>query len=248
MVESYHGRPTYHRCCGQVRGRGHTESQLYCWTFSSCSILSWHVNSKEVPMKYTFSYAPVLHPDGLETSTLELRLRLRKSHFSRGVIVLRCKATVAALYTRSDHDFLQLEGRKLQPIVLEQRDSQISGGVKHGSRCDQLAASGAAAATYATVDHLALMAKRHYIGKRATISHKPPQGYQLHNLSWIINNPTRATSLNPSSGLPSHQAFPPRATNPPNLPSQGYQPTKPSKGYFLPSGPLLANVSVNQLS
>nr|XP_045626185.1 uncharacterized protein LOC123775247 [Procambarus clarkii] len=88
--------------------------------------LTWHLNGNEVPRKYTFSYAPVQHQDGLETSRLEVRLRLRDEHFARGVIMLRCTATVAALYTRSDHDFLQLEGRKLQPIVLEQRDSQIS--------------------------------------------------------------------------------------------------------------------------
>ncbi|XP_071516740.1 uncharacterized protein [Panulirus ornatus] len=88
--------------------------------------ITWQVNGMEVPRKYTFSYAPVLHTDGLETSRMELRLPLRDRHFSRGVIQLRCTATVAALNTRSDHDFLQLEGRNLEPIVLEQRDSHIS--------------------------------------------------------------------------------------------------------------------------
>ncbi|KAK7069834.1 hypothetical protein SK128_018980 [Halocaridina rubra] len=64
--------------------------------------------------------------DGLETSVMELRLQLRDHHFSRGVIRLKCIATVAALYTHSDQDFLQVDDGKLKPIVLEQRDSFLS--------------------------------------------------------------------------------------------------------------------------
>lgn len=81
----------------------------------------------QVPRKYTFSYAPVQHEDELETSILGLNLPLKDHHFSRGVIHLRCIAVVAALDTRSDHDFSQVEGDHADPIVLEQRRAQVRG-------------------------------------------------------------------------------------------------------------------------
>ncbi|XP_045137266.1 uncharacterized protein LOC123519814 [Portunus trituberculatus] len=87
--------------------------------------LTWHVNNKEVPRKYTHAYAPVLHVDQLETSILGLRLLLEDHHFTDGVILLRCTATVAALDTRSDQDFLQMESRPVEPLVLAQRNSQV---------------------------------------------------------------------------------------------------------------------------
>lgn len=87
--------------------------------------LTWHVNNKEVPRKYTHSYAPELHADQLETSILGLRLLLEDAHFTDGTILLRCTATVAALDTRTDQDFLQMEPRPVEPLVLAQRNSHI---------------------------------------------------------------------------------------------------------------------------
>ncbi|XP_042881095.1 uncharacterized protein LOC122258889 [Penaeus japonicus] len=88
--------------------------------------IKWSINKKEVPRKNTFTYPPVRHPDGLETTITELRLQLRDHHFSRGLINLRCTATVEALYTRTDQDFLQVEDSTQKPLVLERKDSQIS--------------------------------------------------------------------------------------------------------------------------
>ncbi|XP_064108702.1 uncharacterized protein LOC135217036 [Macrobrachium nipponense] len=93
--------------------------------------ITWHINGDEVPHKYTYAYPPILDKDGLETSVLGLRLKLRDRHFSGGVILLKCTATVAALYTHSDQDFLQVDDGKLQPIVLEQRNSLISVNVSN---------------------------------------------------------------------------------------------------------------------
>ena len=81
----------------------------------------------QVPRKYTHSYAPVLHVDQLETSILGLRLLLEDSHFTDGTILLRCTATVAALDIRSDQDFLQMEPRPMEPLVLAQRNSHVYG-------------------------------------------------------------------------------------------------------------------------
>lgn len=81
----------------------------------------------QVPRKYTHAYAPMLHNDQLETSILGLRLMLEDSHFTDGTILLRCTATVAALDTRSDQDFLQMESRQMEPLVLAQRNSHVYG-------------------------------------------------------------------------------------------------------------------------
>ncbi|XP_066955774.1 uncharacterized protein [Macrobrachium rosenbergii] len=114
--------------------------QANCTAGSShpAATITWHINGDEVPHKYTYAYPPILDKDGLETSVLGLRLKLRDRHFSGGVILLKCTATVAALYTHSDQDFLQVDDGKLQPIVLEQRNSLIS--VNASNRLDKNAA------------------------------------------------------------------------------------------------------------
>ena len=54
-------------------------------------------------------------------------VEMNESHFINGAMRLRCIATVAAIYTSSEQDYLDENRLFKKPIVLEKREHLISG-------------------------------------------------------------------------------------------------------------------------
>lgn len=64
--------------------------------------------------------------EGLETATLGLEFRLRSKHFERGDLKIKCLATIATVYLKSNE--LSIEGeRPLKMPVMESRETRAQG-------------------------------------------------------------------------------------------------------------------------
>lgn len=64
--------------------------------------------------------------EGLETAVLGLEFRLRTKHFKRGDLKIKCLATIATVYWKSNE--LSIEGEKpLKMPVMESRETRAQG-------------------------------------------------------------------------------------------------------------------------
>lgn len=64
--------------------------------------------------------------EGLETAVLGLEFRLRTKHFKRGDLKIKCLATIATVYWKSNE--LSIEGeRPLKMPVMESRETRAQG-------------------------------------------------------------------------------------------------------------------------
>ena len=64
--------------------------------------------------------------EGLETSTLGLRFKVRDKHFKNGDMKLKCTAQIASIYWKSNEESVQ-GVRTQSALVSESRSSRNSG-------------------------------------------------------------------------------------------------------------------------
>ncbi|KAL1122181.1 hypothetical protein AAG570_003586, partial [Ranatra chinensis] len=70
--------------------------------------------------------------EGLEETSLDLDFRVERSHFRRGDLKLKCLASIATVYWKSNEESVEGE-RPQRPPVLEVKDNQ-----PHWSRADRV--------------------------------------------------------------------------------------------------------------
>ncbi|EZA55872.1 hypothetical protein X777_04091 [Ooceraea biroi] len=91
------------------------------------AILSWFINGE--PADTEFLRGPHITDvsgEGLETVMLGLEFRLRSKHFKKGDLKIKCLATIATIYLKSNE--LSIEGeRPLKMPVMESRETRAQG-------------------------------------------------------------------------------------------------------------------------
>lgn len=96
--------------------------------------LNWFINGEPANPKYLRGpETTVSGREGLETSTLGLEFVVQAKHFKRGDMKLKCLATIATVYLRSNEE--SVEGVKpARPPALESRETVAPAG----SRADRV--------------------------------------------------------------------------------------------------------------
>nr|XP_045607703.1 cell adhesion molecule 2-like [Procambarus clarkii] len=123
VVELPEQGPTIHG--GRSHYRVGDVARLNCTSSKSkpAAQLTWFINEEKVSSPHLVEYYPWVHHDGLESRRLGLSFTVDKSHFLKGDLVLKCQATVAAIYTAiKEEDAIVSEG---DPLILEQREQRI---------------------------------------------------------------------------------------------------------------------------
>ncbi|GAB0095408.1 Immunoglobulin-like domain [Sergentomyia squamirostris] len=102
--------------------------------------LSWFINGEHADSAFLRHYNIVITGrEGLETSVLGLEFRVRPKHFKKGDMKLKCLATIATVYWRSNEE--SVEGDKPQKApVLESRETVYASN----SRADRVQANNSA--------------------------------------------------------------------------------------------------------
>ncbi|CAG2059130.1 unnamed protein product, partial [Timema podura] len=85
--------------------------------------LIWFINGQQANSSMTRG-PQILHTDheGLETATLGLQFRVLPKHFKRGDMKLKCLATIATVYWRSNEESVEGDRPQRTP-VLESRET-----------------------------------------------------------------------------------------------------------------------------
>ncbi|KOX75622.1 hypothetical protein WN51_12811 [Melipona quadrifasciata] len=91
------------------------------------AMLSWFINGDPVDTQYLRGpHITEVDREGLETAVLGLEFRLRTKHFKRGDLKIKCLATIATVYWKSNE--LSIEGeRPLKMPVMESRETRAQG-------------------------------------------------------------------------------------------------------------------------
>ena len=76
-----------------------------------------------------FFFQVVIDKSGLETSVLGLWFKVRDKHFKQGDLKLKCTATIATIYWKSNEESVQ-GVRPQSALVSESRSSRNSGKVE----------------------------------------------------------------------------------------------------------------------
>ncbi|CAG9785551.1 unnamed protein product [Diatraea saccharalis] len=96
--------------------------------------LAWYINGEPAP---TGAMLPPMHykfEDGLEVTSLALDFKVKPKHFRKGDLKLKCLATIATVYWRSNEESVQ--GERLKGYA---RSRELSEGT---SRADRVQAAG----------------------------------------------------------------------------------------------------------
>ncbi|XP_015607941.1 uncharacterized protein LOC107273862 [Cephus cinctus] len=91
------------------------------------AMLSWFINGEPVDPQYLHGpHITEVDREGLQTAVLGLEFRLRAKHFKRGDMKIKCLATIATIYWKSNE--LSIEGdRPLKAPVMESRETRAQG-------------------------------------------------------------------------------------------------------------------------
>ncbi|XP_073949474.1 beaten path IIIc [Choristoneura fumiferana] len=95
--------------------------------------LAWYVNGEPAPAAALLPPTQERHEDGLETTSLVLDFKVKPKHFRRGDLKLKCLATIATVYWRSNEESVQGERMKGYARSRELSDA---------SRADRVQAAG----------------------------------------------------------------------------------------------------------
>nr|XP_026489492.1 uncharacterized protein LOC113395959 [Vanessa tameamea] len=74
--------------------------------------LSWYINGEPAPLSSVLEPELYKHEDGLETTSLVLDFKAKPKHFRKGDLKLKCLATIATVYWRSNEESVQGERSK----------------------------------------------------------------------------------------------------------------------------------------
>ncbi|XP_046421833.1 uncharacterized protein [Neodiprion pinetum] len=91
------------------------------------AILSWFINGEPVKAQYLRGpHITGVDHEGLETPVLGLEFRLQTNHFKRGDMKIKCLATIATVYWKSNEQ--SIEGDKpVKAPAMESRETRAQG-------------------------------------------------------------------------------------------------------------------------
>ncbi|XP_045447714.1 uncharacterized protein LOC123656037 [Melitaea cinxia] len=112
--------------------------------------LAWYVNGEPAPPAVVRGPEHFRHEDGLETTTLSLDFKVKPKHFKKGDLKLKCLATIATVYWRSNEESVQ--GERLKG------HSRSREALEGASRADRVRAGADARAPGALAPLAALLA------------------------------------------------------------------------------------------
>ncbi|XP_050674182.1 uncharacterized protein LOC126971802 [Leptidea sinapis] len=95
--------------------------------------LAWYINGEPAPAVAVLTPEHQNHDDGLETTSLALDFKVKPKHFRKGDLKLKCLATIATVYWRSNEESVQ--GERLKGYA---RSRELS----ENSRADRVQAVG----------------------------------------------------------------------------------------------------------
>ncbi|XP_049867915.1 uncharacterized protein LOC126368075 [Pectinophora gossypiella] len=96
--------------------------------------LAWYINGEPAPAGAVLPPVHEKHGDGLETTSLALDFKVKPKHFRKGDLKLKCLATIATVYWRSNEESVQGDRSKGYA-----RSRELTEG---GSRADRVQAAG----------------------------------------------------------------------------------------------------------
>ncbi|CAH2263448.1 jg13908 [Pararge aegeria aegeria] len=111
--------------------------------------LSWYINGEPAPASAVLPPEHFQHDDGLETTTMGLDFKVKSKHFRKGDLKLKCLATIATVYWRSNEESVQ--GERLKGYA---RSRELLEGT---SRADRVQAAGKSTGCRATLPLLLLL-------------------------------------------------------------------------------------------
>ncbi|XP_045768512.1 uncharacterized protein LOC123869571 [Maniola jurtina] len=111
--------------------------------------LTWYINGEPAPSGAVLPPEHFQHDDGLETTTLGLDFKVKSKHFRKGDLKLKCLATIATVYWRSNEESVQ--GEKLKGYA---RSRELLEGT---SRADRVQATGQSAECRATLPSILIL-------------------------------------------------------------------------------------------
>ncbi|XP_075974627.1 uncharacterized protein LOC142975577 [Anticarsia gemmatalis] len=95
--------------------------------------LAWYINGEPAPSLALLPQTHEVHEDGLETTSLALDFKVKPKHFRKGDLKLKCLATIATVYWRSNEESVQ--GERLKGYS---RSRELT----EGSRADRVQSAG----------------------------------------------------------------------------------------------------------
>jgi hypothetical protein len=90
--------------------------------------LKWYINGEEADPAILKNHQVIKEQSGLETSILGLTFKVREKHFKTGDMKLKCTATIATIYWRSNEESVQ-GVRKQNAFVSESRGTWDSAAI-----------------------------------------------------------------------------------------------------------------------
>ncbi|XP_049790051.1 uncharacterized protein LOC126195466 [Schistocerca nitens] len=104
--------------------------------------LAWFINGEQADQSLLKGPDIIVSPlDDLETSILGLEFKVRPRHFRRGDMKLKCLATIATVYWRSNEESVESDRLQKAPVLESRATVQTS-----NSRADKVQAIGASPA------------------------------------------------------------------------------------------------------
>jgi len=91
--------------------------------------LKWYINGEEADPAIIKNYQVIKEHSGLETSVLGLRFKVREKHFKTGDMKLKCTATIATIYWRSNEESVQGVRNQNTAFTLESRRTWDSAAI-----------------------------------------------------------------------------------------------------------------------
>ncbi|XP_046962213.1 uncharacterized protein LOC124531744 [Vanessa cardui] len=107
--------------------------------------LSWYINGEPAPLSSVLEPEIYKHEDGLETTSLVLDFKAKPKHFRKGDLKLKCLATIATVYWRSNEESVQGErlkgySRSKESLEGASRADRVQASGKSGGRADRVPA------------------------------------------------------------------------------------------------------------
>jgi len=84
--------------------------------------LKWYINGEEADTDLLGEYVIKSDVNKLETSRLDLKFRLKTKHYRKGDLKIKCTASIATIYWKSNEESIQVVGRQSQ---YSQFESQV---------------------------------------------------------------------------------------------------------------------------
>ncbi|XP_021963894.1 cell adhesion molecule 2 isoform X2 [Folsomia candida] len=115
--------------------------------------LAWFINADPAEEALLRHFPVIIDDDGLETSILGLEFKVRHKHFKKGDLKMKCLATIANLYWRSNEESVEGDRPQKAP-VLESRETFSPGKREASSSVGRTGQHPSNPTTLASLHHL----------------------------------------------------------------------------------------------